>query len=88
MEALGQVIVVDEDVDVEVEKVEGEGGFAEDDQGAEGEDRRDEIRTGKAKDQKTEERHEQSTVQEDVGGTGGGAGVEEEAEQGESQRRR
>ena len=48
VEAFGEAVVVDEHVDVEVEEVEREGGFAEENQWADGEEPRDRVGAGEA----------------------------------------
>ena len=58
VESLGQVVVVDENEDVEVQQVQSEGSFAEDDQRTKRKDRRDEIGAGESKNQQAEERRE------------------------------
>jgi hypothetical protein len=50
VEALGEVVVVDEEEGVEVDEVEGVGGFAKKDEGAEGEDGRERVGNAEAED--------------------------------------
>jgi len=83
VEALGPVMVVDELEEVEVQEVEGEGGFAEEDERPGGEDRGDGIGTGEAEEEQAEERKQESSVNDDVGDVRG-AKVEEGEDHGQA----
>ena len=72
---------MDENEDVEVQQIQGEGGFAKDDQRTKRKDRRDEIGAGESQDQQAEERREQAAMHEDVRSPASGTGVEEDAQQ-------
>ena len=86
VQALRQTVGVDEDVDVEVEEIEGEGGFSEQDQWPDREDGRDGVRTGQTQGEEAEERHQESAVHEEIRHAVSGARVEEDAEQSQSKR--
>src|SRR5882757_5755911 len=83
MQVIPDMPVVEQVHDIEVQKVKAEGGLADEEERTPGKDGGDGIRTAEADGEGREERQQQTTMQQDVGGVGDGV-VEEEPDRNEA----
>jgi hypothetical protein len=66
VQTIRQMVSMDENEDVEVEKIETVAAFSNEEEGAPGKDRRDRVGAAEAKDERGKERHQKTTMHDEI----------------------